>query len=432
MTKSQVLISGGGIGGVGAALMLGRRGISVTLLERESAFAEGGYGLQLGPNITRMLREEGVVEEIARQAVFPKRLVFRSGVTGEELNWLDCDDLERRYGSRYLVMHRGDLLDALVRAARATGNVTLLHDKKVVGFEDTGSGVVVRTEDGGTYQGQVFVGADGARSRVRRHFVDDQLQPTGYVAYRGTIPISAVDPRLDLESVTVWFGPGLHLVQYPLRDSTEFNQVAVFRSPAYARGETTWGTSEELLARFGPDAGLHPSVVRAPRELGMARGWPMADRPPLDTYVYGRVALLGDAAHATLQYLAQGAGQSLLDGAALAARLASLADAEVWTDEQVDAALASYDKERQPLGSRVQATSRWWGEIWHVDTAGAVLVRDEAFRKIDRYDYHYVDWLFGPVVDGGAQIAVSDAAHDVGSDQQTTTAADAPGIPAHA
>lgn len=441
MTKSQVLISGGGIGGVGAALMLGRRGISVTLLERESAFAEGGYGLQLGPNITRMLREEGVFEEIARQAVFPKRLVFRSGVTGEELNWLDCDDLERRYGSRYLVMHRGDLLDALVRAARATGNVTLLHDKKVVGFEDTGSGVVVRTEDGGTYQGQVFVGADGARSRVRRHFVDDQLQPTGYVAYRGTIPISAVDPQLDLESVTVWFGPGLHLVQYPLRDSTEFNQVAVFRSPAYARGEATWGTSEELLARFGPDAGLHPSVVRAPRELGMARGWPMADRPPLDTYVYGRVALLGDAAHATLQYLAQGAGQSLLDGAALATRLSPLAGSAVWTGDQVQAALAAYDRDRVPQGSRVQTTSRWWGEIWHVDSTGGVLIRDEAFRRIDRYDYHYVDWLFGPALDEAPApgAAAPDSRPEAGPGARPVSSADAlgssdvvPGVPTHA
>ena len=395
--QSQVIIAGGGIGGVGAALMLGRRGVSVTVLEREPELAEGGYGLQLGPNVTRTLREEGVFDAVAQHAVFPKRLVFRSALTGEVLNWLDCDDMERRYGSRYLVMHRGDLLEALVRAAVATGNVQLHTSSTVAGFEDTGDGVVVTTTDGRTFAGAVLIGAEGAHSAIRKAFVDDAVRPTGYCAYRGTIPIQAVDPELDLEAVTVWFGPGLHLVQYPLRDSQEFNQVAVFHSPAYERGEGRWGTPEELLERFSTAEGLHPSVVRAPRELGMSRGWPMGDRAPLDTYVKGRVALLGDAAHATLQYLAQGAGQSLLDGASLARALAPLASSAAWSSDDVDAALSVYDAERVPQASRVQETSRWWGEMWHVSEPGAVMIRDEAFRLVDRDDHKYVDWLYGPV-----------------------------------
>ncbi len=397
MTDPHVIIAGGGIGGVGAALMLGRRGISVTLLEREPRFAEGGYGLQLGPNVTRTLREEGVFEAITGRAVFPRRLVFRSALTGEVLNWLDCDDMERRYGARYLVMHRGDLLEALVQAATATGHVTLRTATKVVGFEDRGDGVAVSTEDGRTYVGQVLVGADGIHSRVRTAFVADEVRPTGFCAYRGTIPIEAADPGLDLEAVTVWFGPQLHLVQYPLRDSRELNQVAVFHSPAFDRGEEQWGTPDELLARFSADEGLHPAVVRGPRELSMTRGWPMVDRAPLSTYVKGRVALLGDAAHPMLQYLAQGAGQSLLDAAALAEVLAPLARSSVWSSQVVGTALAAYDAERVPQASRVQDTARWWGEMWHVTEPGAVMIRDEAFRLVDRYDYKYLDWLYGPV-----------------------------------
>ncbi|UQN28973.1 FAD-dependent monooxygenase [Brachybacterium kimchii] len=414
-TAPQVLIVGGGIGGIGAALMLGRRGIRVHLLEREPAFAEGGFGLQLGPNITRMLRDEGVLEDIAPNAVFPRRLVFRNAVSGEELNHLDCEDMERRYGSRYLVMHRGDLLEGLVRAALATGNVTLENDRKVVRVEDRADGVAAITEDGSRYEAQIVLGADGMHSRMRRLFVDDALQPTGFVAYRGTIPIDAVDPDLDLESVTVWMGPGLHLVQYPLRDAKEFNQVAVFESPAHARGELDWGKPEELLERFSSETGLHPSVVRAPRELGMARGWPMVDRDPLDTYVQGRVALLGDAAHATLQYLAQGAGQSLLDGASLAAHLAPLADSETWTPAQVQAALGAYDEERVAAASRVQTASRAWGEMWHVRSAGAVMVRDHAWRSHDRFDYDIVDWLYGPVRTEGIVAAADGSATSPGS-----------------
>ncbi|WP_211340892.1 FAD-dependent monooxygenase [Xylanimonas allomyrinae] len=280
MTTTQVIITGGGIGGAGAALMLGRRGISVTLLEREPEFAEGGFGLQLGPNIIRMLSEEGVLDAVAPRAVFPNRIVFRSALTGEELNWLDCDDMERRYGSRYAVLHRGDLLAALVQAAEATGNVTLHTSTKLVDFTEDVDGVTVTTEDGRTFTGQVLVGADGVHSRVRKAFVEDDTRPTGYSAYRGTIPVEAADPQLDLDAVTVWFGPGLHMVQYALRDSTELNQVAVFHSPAYERGEETWGTPAELLERFSADNGLHPSVVRAPASSAWhaAGRWPTA--PP--------------------------------------------------------------------------------------------------------------------------------------------------------
>lgn len=394
MTDSQVLITGGGIGGVGAALMLGRRGISVTLLEREPEFAEGGYGLQLGPNITRMLEQEDVFDAVRDLAVFPKRLVFRNARTGKRLTHLDCDDMEKRYGGKYVVIHRNDLLQALANAARACPNVQLLTSKKVVDFADKGDAVSVTTEDGFVYQGQVLLAADGVHSVVRRRFVGDDPQPTGFTAYRGTIPIEQVDPTVSLDEVVCWMGPGLHLVQYPLRNRTEYNQVAVFRSPGYARGDVNWGGPEEMLDAFAP---MYPFVANAPKALGMARGWPMADRRPLSSWTRGRVALLGDAAHATLQYLAQGAGQSLLDGASLTEHLVPLGNGR-WSTEDISKAWAGYEADRVELGGRVQTTSRSWGEIWHQDTTGGVLLRDHTFANHNPYDYRLIDWLYGPVI----------------------------------
>ena len=416
MTDTQVLITGGGIGGIGAALMLGRRGIRVTVLEREPELTEGGFGLQLGPNITRMLRSEGVFDRIAPLMVFPKRLAFRNAITGQFLNYLDCDDMERRYGSRYAVMHRNDLLQALATGARETGNVTILNSAKVVDFADHGDHVSVETDTGVRLTGQVLLAADGIHSLVRRRWVGDEVVPTGYVAYRGALPEDRVSPDFDFSDLTLWMGPGLHFIQYGLRDGHELNQVAVFRSPAYARGEQDWGGTEELFERF---AGTYSPVFEGMQGLSMVRGWPMVDREPLDSYARGRVALLGDAAHATLQYLAQGAGQSLLDGSSLARHLSALSDSDVWADDAVAAAFAAYEADRIEQASRVQRTSRFWGEMWHVDTTGAVMLRDHLFSTVDRYDYSLIDWLYGPVAEDEDGAAGRSATQDGTTTERT-------------
>jgi salicylate hydroxylase len=414
MTDTQVLISGGGIGGIGAALMLGRRGVKVTVLERDPELTEGGFGLQLGPNITRVLKREGVFDSVQHLMVFPKRLTFRNAVSGEFLNYLDCDDMERRYGSRYAVMHRNDLLQALAIGARATGNVTIVNNAKVVDFADHGDHVSVTYSDQVTdaraeLTGQVLLAADGIHSLVRRRWVGDAVVPTGYVAYRGTLPEDRVSPDFDFNDLTLWMGPGLHFIQYGLRDGHELNQVAVFRSPAYERGDEEWGGTDELFERF---EGTFGPVHAGMQGLSMVRGWPMADREPLESYTRGRIALLGDAAHATLQYLAQGAGQSLLDGSSLATHLAEAATAgtDAWPEASVATAWARYEADRVEQASRVQRTSRFWGEMWHVDTIGAVMLRDHLFSTIDRYDYSLIDWLYGPVA--GDEDMPAEAAHE--------------------
>lgn len=421
MGTDQVIIAGGGIGGLGAALMLAQAGVQVRVLERAPEFKEVGAGLQLAPNITRMLDQVGVLEKILPSSVFPKRLVFRNARTAEELTTLDLEDAKRRYGGPYIVLHRSDLLDALREACEADPHVTLVTDHEVTGVEDRGDHVVVRCANGNELTAQLLVGADGVKSVVRKVLVEDHPVPSGYVAYRGTVPIEEAQDIVAMEDVVVWMGPGMHLVQYPVRAGHLYNLVAVFRSKEYQEGKDDWGTPEELDATYSQQSA---PVREAIPHLGRQFRWPMADLEPLDTWTKGRVTLLGDAAHAMLQYLAQGAGQSLLDGAALARVLGALGPG-TWDGERLAAALRDYEAERVEAAAHVQRTARIWGDIWHVDEHVSEMLRDEVFRDRDVHDYHLVDWLYGPVVEDAA--APETGADQVGADQGT----DVP-TPAHA
>lgn len=391
----QVIVSGGGIGGLGAALMMARRGVQVRVLERAPEFGEVGAGLQLAPNITRMLDDVGVLEKILPFSVKPQRLVFANAQTGEELTHLDLADAERRYGGPYLVLHRSDLLNALLEAAQAEPNITLHTGHHVSEIEDRGEDVVVTCANGARFTGQLLIGADGLRSVVRQYISDDATVPSGYVAYRGAVPIEEFDRPMDMDDVTVWMGPGLHLVQYPVRAGKLYNQVAVFKSAQYERGEEDWGNPEELDATYAP---MSEQVRHAVPHLGRVNRWPMEDREPLDSWTRGRVTLLGDAAHAMLQYLAQGAGQALLDGASIAEHLGALGPGR-WSVDELGAALDRYEEERCRAAGTVQSTARIWGDIWHVEAGAPMILRDHVFRSREVHDYSLVDWLYGPVVD---------------------------------
>lgn len=393
MSEDQVIIAGGGIGGLSAALMLARQGVGVRVLERAPEFGEVGAGLQLAPNITRMLDEVGVLEKILPVSVRPRRLVFMNAKSGEELTHLDLADAHRRYGGPYIVLHRSDLLQALLDAARAEERISLHTGHEVTGIDNRDTEVVVRCANGAEFTGQLLLGADGLHSVVRRQIVDDEPICSGYVAYRGAVPVEDVDRRASLDDVMVWMGPGMHLVQYPVRAGKLYNQVAVFRSQEYLEGKADWGTPEELDQTYST---MCEAVRVAIPSLQRNNRWPMYDREPIGTWTKGRVSLLGDAAHPMLQYLAQGAGQALLDGAALATTLPSLGSGP-WRGEALAKALADYENARLAFAGRVQSTARVWGDIWHVDDDVSILLRDEVFRSRAITDYHLVDWLYGPV-----------------------------------
>jgi 2-polyprenyl-6-methoxyphenol hydroxylase-like FAD-dependent oxidoreductase len=318
-------------------------------------------------------------------AVLPRRLVLADALDSRELTSLELTDFPARYGAPYLVLHRDDLLSALLDACQASG-VGLYTDANVTELKDTGRAAVASCADGREFTAEIAIGADGLRSRARKSFIDDEPVNSGFVAYRGAVPMEQVERHADLRDVVAWLGPGLHLVQYPLRSGRMYNQVAVFRSQAYLRGQADWGDPAELMAAF---AGCSEHVRESLSTLSIDNRWPMLDRPPTADWARGRVALLGDAAHPMLQYLAQGACQALEDSAVLAAELAAASqDGRPFSE-----GLARYAAVRSPRAMRVQRSARTWGEIWHVDGT-AKLIRDELLLDRDVADHKHVAWLY--------------------------------------
>lgn len=214
--KTGVLVVGGGIGGLTTALCVARRGLSVRVLEQASAYGEIGAGIQLAPNATRVLGRLGLLDRICEVGVRPNRLVLAAASTGCELTYLPLTDFPRRYGGPYVVLHRSDLLTSLLDACRAAG-VALETDARVDAVSDAAEYVEARCVDGREFVGGVLLAADGLHSRVRLLFSRDEPVHSGYVAYRGAVPVERVERRSDLGDVVVFIGPGRHLVQYPLR-----------------------------------------------------------------------------------------------------------------------------------------------------------------------------------------------------------------------
>jgi salicylate hydroxylase len=388
---TDVVVVGGGIGGLGSALALTRAGLRVRVLEQASRFGEVGAGLQMAPNATRILRTWGLLDEVVARGVLPRRLVMRDAVDGRELSHLDLADVDRRYGAPYVVIHRSDLHSILVEACRAAG-VDLVTDAEVTDVaqvEDAGGGAVAISA-GRRDAASVVLAADGLNSTLRPRLSTDEPVSSAYVAYRGAVPLAELDDTADLalEDVVFYVGPHCHLVQYPLRRGEIFNQVAVFRSPKALAGEPDWGTPDELDRAF---AGTCERVRMALPNLWRDRWWRMFDREPIDNWVSGRLALTGDAAHPMLQYLAQGACQALEDADCLAAMVGKHAGPDVvdWP-----AALHGYAEVRTVRTARVQRTARDWGELWHCDGLFRA-VRNAMLLDRDAGDYRHIDWLYG-------------------------------------
>jgi salicylate hydroxylase len=378
-SNPDVIVVGGGIGGLSAAFALARQGRHVRVLERAAEFGEVGAGIQLAPNCTRILAGYGLLPEATRLGVLPEAMVMKDALDGAELTRLDLRDLEKRYGSPYMVIHRSDLHALFLRACQGAG-VDLRTNAHVTAYENTGAGARVTVAgDGGTgagarHEAAVVIAADGLHSLARRLLVDDEPVNSAYVAYRGTIPFATARGNgAALDSVVVYIGPRCHFVQYPLRGGELFNQVAVFE-----------GAPDELDAAF---AHACPDVRAGIPHMWRDRWWRMFDRDPISAWVHGNIALLGDAAHPPLQYIAQGAIMAIEDGYVLARHVAA--------SQTAGQALCAYEQVRAEHCRRVLTTSRAWGQLWHLDGARR-LRRNAILRARDTYDYSFVDWLYGP------------------------------------
>jgi 2-polyprenyl-6-methoxyphenol hydroxylase-like FAD-dependent oxidoreductase len=399
---TEVLVIGGGMTGLASALALSRNGASVTVVERAREFGEVGAGLQMAPNATRILQRWGLLEKARAIGVQPRHLIFRDAISGEELTRQTLGgEFEKRYGAPYIVIHRSDLHRILLDACREAG-VTLVTDAAVTSVETVDGRATARVASGAVYEADAVLAADGLKSRMRREVSDDEPVISGFVAYRGTVPITEETPQDDLENVVVYLGPNCHLVQYPLRKGELLNTVAVFKSPSFERGEEQYGGVDELQNAY---VDCVPAVRNALANVGLEVRWPMYDREPIENWITGRMVLTGDAAHPMLQYLAQGACQAIEDAATMqdVTRGTVFAsegsgggvDVDAWDD-----ALREFAVRRAPRTARVQRTARVWGASWHVSGIGRTL-RNLLFTNRGDGNFQYNDWLYLPVADEG-------------------------------
>lgn len=375
-----LLIAGGGIGGLTAALCLARKGCASHVLEQAADFAEVGAGIQLGPNIFKVLDALGLADAVDAVAFFPDHLIMRDSTSGDEIVRMPVGSRQfaARFKYRYGVIYRPDLLDVLLKAAKRSPLITLSTKMKVVDFDDSGHGdgdpIVAITASGERIEGAALIGADGLWSRVRERVIGDgKPQVSGHIAYRAVLPIEAVEERLRPNSVVLWAGPKRHLVHYPLRRGELFNLVAVFHSDRYDEGWDVFGDPAELVERFRDAA---PEVRALLAKIETWKMWVLCDREPVRNWSSGRVGLLGDAAHPMLQYLAQGACMAVEDAYVLADQVDRHGDAH---HGDYAAAFVAYQNERYLRAARVQLTARFYGEIYHAGGVKAE-VRNQMFR----------------------------------------------------
>jgi len=384
--RLPVLISGGGIGGLAAALALSKIGYPSIVFEQASEFREVGAGIQIGPNAFKVFDVLGVREAIDAVAVFPDSLRIHDAITGEEaMNIPLGPDFRARFGYPYGVIYRPDLLGALLEGCRASPLVTLLTSRKVIDHDDRGTHVVVRTENGESYEGGALIGAEGVWSRIRERVVGDgKPRVAGHIAYRAVLPIEKAPERTHVHRVTLYAGPKIHCVHYPLRRGELLNLVAVFHSDRYEEGWDTYGDPEELHQKF---AQARPEVRELLGLIETWRMWVLCDREPVKNWSAGRVTLLGDAAHPTLQYLAQGGCMALEDAVVLAREVQA-------HDGDFERAFVAYQEKRYLRTARVQLTSRFIGDYVYHARGPAAEVRNQMLRGLTRES---MAWLYDGV-----------------------------------
>jgi salicylate hydroxylase len=387
--NDPILIVGGGLGALTTALALARRGRRSRVLEGAPEFGAIGYGIQFGPNVFPVLDRIGVTDAVMAKADCPPALLMRDALTGDVLVRIPTGaSFRERFNHPYIIVHRIDLHHALLDACKRTGEIELVADALVTGFTDSGDGVAATTADGRSFSGAALVAADGLRSFIRSQLVGDgEPRPIGYVAYRTIVPMTDLAADVPRQEVVLWGGPGFHVVHYPLRHGTLFNIVAVFRTLTHGQKGDVASYRTELQQTYR-DA--HPAM----RDLiaMMDFGWrgQVCDRDPVRHWHKGRVVLIGDAAHAPLQSLAQGACMAIEDGLCLA----ELIHAE---GDDFATAFRRFEAARIVRTARVQLESRALWEFYHAEGLARNVRNQTTAAWDEEHMYRCLAWLYDGV-----------------------------------
>ena len=395
MAADRILIAGGGIGGLATAMGLAQKGIPSLVLEKASRLGEIGAGIQLGPNAFHAFDDLGVGEAARKMAVYIDSLRLMDALSGEEITRIPLgEDFRACFGNPYAVVHRGDLHGVFLRACEANDLVALRTGAAVTDYRQDGARVTAILDSGEHVTGSALIGADGLWSSVRKRLLDDgPPRVSGHTTYRSVIPTADMPEDLRWNAATLWAGPKCHIVHYPLSGWKVFNLVVTYHNdaPEPAAGQPVG--RDEVRRGFEHVAPVARRIIERGTDWKL---WVLCDREPAMRWVDGRVALLGDAAHPMLQYMAQGACMAMEDAVALAHEMeASGGDAE--------RALPAYQERRRLRTARVQLQSREIGEhVYHPAGAHAALRNAVMQAKSDQDWYETVAWLYGSTGIAGA------------------------------
>jgi len=387
-----VIVAGGGIGGLAAALALVRQGFKVTVLEQAPEIGEIGAGIQLGPNAFHAFDALGVGDKARGRAVYTESMVMHDAVDETLVGRLETGEAFRqRFGNPYAVIHRADVHLSLLEGAQETGRVSFHTHTRVERIEqDEATGTVSAIDQNGRrWTGQALIGAEGGKSVLRAQYVNDPPRVTGHVVYRAVVERADFPENLRWNAASLWAGPKCHLVHYPLRGGEQYNVVVTFHSLQQETWGVTDGSKEEVESYFQGICPKARQLIDLPKSW---KRWATADREPIDNWVFGRATLLGDAAHPTTQYMAQGACMAMEDAV-------TLGEALRVTGQRWDEALQLYQRNRITRTARIVLSGREMGRLYHA--AGVErLVRNSLWkgRSQTRF-YDAMEWLYGWNVD---------------------------------
>jgi len=384
--KQKVIVVGGGIGGLAAALALTRRNIQVLLLEQAAEIGEIGAGIQLGPNAFAALDALGVGEAARKRAVFTDHIIMMDAIDAQEVVRIETGEAFReKFGGPYAVIHRADIHLSIYEAVQHDSLIEFRTSTHVADVKVKADGVEVVDAEGNVYRADAVVGCDGVKSVIRAKTVGAQHRVTGHVVYRAVVDQENMPADLQVNAPMLWAGPRCHLVHYPLRGGKQYNLVVTFHS----KDEEEWGvrdgSKEEVLSYF---EGIHARPRQMLDKPTSWRRWATADADPVDAWGSGRCTILGDAAHPMTQYMAQGACMALEDAV-------TLGEAIGRSEGDFDAAFRLYESIRIPRTARVVWSTREMGRIYHAKGVERS-VRNLLWKnKPQSYFYDSLEWLYG-------------------------------------
>jgi len=379
-------VVGAGVAGLASAIALARAGHGVTVFEQARQIDEVGAGLQIGPNAVHALRQLDVWQALQSDTVAPDQIVIKDGCSARSLSNIDLTaDFESRFGAPYRVAHRASLIARLRDAAAGHPSIEIRTDCPVDGFDATDKQATVRLSDGEHHFADALIGADGIRSTTRQLlFKDGPPDYAGHAIFRALLPMIDVPARTDKTSVHLWLYPGGHVVHYPVNGGRELNIVAAADSLWVEDGWHASAERAELISIFPAASPQLKDLLEAPARW---HKWAGADRKPADSWGSGPVTLIGDAAHPSLPYLAQGAAMALEDAVVLGQCCTNCTD--------FTPAFRRFEEIRRPRTARMTRTAQNLGRIYHLRSTAALARNIAMFALPSDISLSRLSWLYG-------------------------------------